>query len=183
MIYLSYGSNLHPERLKERAPSARLLGVAKLSCFALVFAKRSRKDGSGKCHIRSTGNPENFVYVAVYEIGGKEKERLDCEEGLHFGYHEESFTIVLNGQNVCGTAYVADDSYIDLQLKPMDWYREMVVLGAQFLNLPKDYIQNIRRQDAIKDKRLEAKIEWCTIQRLVAANKRVEKDRSSTQLP
>ena len=48
LLYFAYGSNLHPERLRERVPSAESLGVARLEAHVLRFHKRGR-DGSGKC--------------------------------------------------------------------------------------------------------------------------------------
>jgi hypothetical protein len=47
--YFAYGSNMETARLRERMPSAKPLGVAKLSGHELRFHKRS-KDGSGKCN-------------------------------------------------------------------------------------------------------------------------------------
>lgn len=50
--YLAYGSNLHPIRMTERVPSARVLGAIELPDHLLAFNKRST-DGSSKCLLYS----------------------------------------------------------------------------------------------------------------------------------
>ncbi len=77
MLYLAYGSNLHPTRISERVPSAILLGKAVVSDRVLQFHKRS-VDGSAKCNMtRGTGS----VHAAIYEIPVDEKPGLDRTEG------------------------------------------------------------------------------------------------------
>ena len=72
--YLAYGSNLHPRRLRERTPSARLIGTAEIPGWHLSFTKRGR-DGSGKCTISNGGDG---VHCAIYEMSRQDKKELDA---------------------------------------------------------------------------------------------------------
>lgn len=80
--YFAYGSNLHPVRLTERIPSAKLLGSVELKKHSLVFNKISI-DGSSKCSLVHTGADPDSVYGALYELAPEHKNDLD-----HFEFCE-----------------------------------------------------------------------------------------------
>lgn len=143
--YAAYGFNLHPIRLSDRVPSAKLLGKGILEGKALRFHKRS-KDGSGKCNI--VDDDKQQVYVAVYQIDESEKPALDNVEGVGYGYRTEEIRVV--GFGKCFT-YIAVDSYIDDSLKPYTWYKEMILVGCEQLEIPMTYINRIRGVDADED--------------------------------
>ena len=143
--YAAYGSNLHPIRLSERVPSAKLLGKGILERKVLRFHKRS-PDGSGKCNVADDDKQQ--VYVAVYEIDEPEKSLLDNAEGVGYGYRVEEITVA--GFGKCFT-YIAMDSYIDDSLKPYTWYKKLVLVGCEKLELPMPYIDRIRSIDADVD--------------------------------
>ena len=143
--YAAYGFNLHPIRLSDRVPSAKLIGKGILEGKDLRFHKRS-KDGSGKCNI--VDDDKQQVYVAVYEIDESEKPALDNAEGVGYGYRTEEVKVVEFGE--CFT-YIAEDSYIDDSLKPYTWYKEMLLVGCENLEVPMTYINRIRGVDADED--------------------------------
>jgi len=136
MLYAAYGSNLHPMRLGERVPSARLLGTAALPGWGLRFHKRS-VDGSGKCNLVPAAGA---AHVAVYEMAAAERGRLDRAEGLGVGYRIEQIDVAGFGE--CFT-YLAMASHIDDSLRPYTWYRELVRLGCEHLGFPRPYIDGI----------------------------------------
>jgi len=137
MRYAAYGSNLHPHRLRERAPSARLLGTVRLHGWRLRFHKRGQ-DGSAKCNI--IAGP-GAIYAAIFEVEIHHKQQLDELEGLHVGYEE---THVFAGRfGTCAT-YLATESHIDDQLLPFSWYRELVLAACEVHGFPKDYVDGIR---------------------------------------
>lgn len=143
--YAAYGSNLHPLRLAERLPGAKLLGSACVPQLDLAFDKRSRLDGSGKCRFAPGGNG---LYVAVYVLNGPQRSKLDAIEGLGAGYdHAE---IDVPGFGPCLT-YSAQPDWLDTTLSPYDWYREIVLLGAEFLEFPATYIQRIEAVASMPD--------------------------------
>jgi len=144
MLYAAYGSNLHPLRLSLRLPTARFAGTTKLGGNRLCFHKRS-KDQSGKCNIVS-GN--NSVHLAIYELNGEEKAKLDQIEGVGMGYSVEKIEVPDFGE--CFT-YVATASFIDDDLRPYSWYKELVLAGCESLMLPNGYIRAIQEIAAIVD--------------------------------
>ena len=109
--YIAYGSNLHPVRLRERLPSARLVGPAFLPGRTLEFHKRS-VDGSAKCTIVSGGEG---VHVAIYDVSGDDKRRLDEIEGVGRGYSDERIDVP--GFSECAT-YVAESTHVVTELEP-----------------------------------------------------------------
>ncbi len=144
MLYAAYGSNLHPLRLSLRLPKCRYEGTAAMTGRRLCFHKRS-KDQSGKCNIVSG---DDSIHVAVYELDEQEKAKLDQIEGVGSGYSVEA--IEVPGFGDCFT-YVATASYIDDELRPYAWYKELVLVGCDALSLPIDYITKIQDVAAIDD--------------------------------
>ncbi len=144
MLYAAYGSNLHPLRLSLRLPEARFEGTAAIPGRRLCFHKRS-KDHSGKCNIVACSSS---VHVAVYELDEQQKIRLDQIEGVGSGYTVEA--IEVPGFGECLT-YAATASYIDDELRPYSWYKELVLVGCDALGLPGSYIARIREIASIND--------------------------------
>jgi len=140
--YFAYGSNLHPVRLQQRVPSARLLGCVKVSNHRLLFNKQSH-DGSGKCHLLKTGVTGRSVYGAIYQMQPQHKESLDQHEGKGNGYMDQPIDLHLDGQDLSCFTYLAQDSHIVDNIKPYHWYKELVELGARYCQFPDAYIQQI----------------------------------------
>ncbi len=110
----------------------------------------SSKDGSAKCDVQVTDNPDQRVYGVVYRIAEAEKPGLDQAEGLGFGYEQKNILVGLqDGAVVQAFCYYA--TKINLQLKPLDWYKEHVLRGARENSLPEAYIRSIEAIDAIPD--------------------------------
>lgn len=144
MLYAAYGSNLHPVRLRARIPAARPVTTHLLDGRSLAFHKRGR-DGSGKCSLVPGGAG---AHVAIYEIGEDDKRILDAIEGLGCGYREEILDLPGIGQ--CAT-YVAEAAYVDDSLRPYDWYRELVLLGAAAQRFPREYLERISGVATVED--------------------------------
>lgn len=144
MLYAAYGSNLHPLRLQQRTPSARLLGTAFSPDYSLRFQKWSL-DGSGKCGIFKGSSG---VHFAIYELAGEDKSVLDKIEGVGLGYEVE--IIDLPDFDECIT-YVPARSHVRHELAPYDWYHEIVLLGCEHHGFPTDYIDRIRQETVSED--------------------------------
>lgn len=142
--YVAYGSNLHPLRLTQRVPSARLLGTSHLPSRALEFHKRS-VDGSAKCTILEPGDG---VHVAVYDFLSEEKAWLDEIEGLGVGYEHHAIDVPEFG--ACYT-YVATSTHTSGSLNPYDWYKEIVLLGCYRHAFPCDYVARIEAIATVAD--------------------------------
>ena len=144
MLYAAYGSNLHPERLRQRVSSAMLMGKAVLHGRTLAFHKRSN-DGSAKCNIVESNGE---VHIAVYDIASEQKHDLDRIEGVGIGYQIEVLDIPVYGK--CFT-YVATETHVDESLKPFTWYRELVVVGCEYLRVPDHYLEGVGAVESLRD--------------------------------
>lgn len=150
MHYLAYGSNLHPVRLAERVPSAQLVGTVQLAGYRLMFHKRGR-DLSGKCNLYRTVNAADQVHGALYEMASDHKSVLDRFEDVGNGYRDVPLQLTCMGRNYSCFTYVAESTHIDEHLKPYHWYKALVVLGAEHMGMPRDYIAALHAVDALDD--------------------------------
>lgn len=158
IYYFAYGSNLHPLRLKERVPSAELVGVAKNPCHKLIFHKRGRDD-SAKCNMRNTGHESDLVCGAIYKLNPEHKDELDRFEGNGYGYVDKEITLEHNGDEHTCFTYIAQQSYIVGSLKPYHWYKKLVIMGARYLDFPSYYISSIEAVESIEDPDHERRLE------------------------
>ncbi len=147
--YFAYGSNLSVARLRARIPEARVVCVASLAGYRLAFHKRSLKDGSGKCNAFQTGDSGDCLLGVVYDIPPAAWPGLDAIEGP--GYERRIVTVarpvgsLMQVQTYIGIL-LADG------LRPMDWYKRHVLLGAREHDFPQSYLEAIaavpEQQDA-----------------------------------
>lgn len=148
LYYLAYGSNLHPVRLGERVPSARLLGWVGLDGCRLAF-HTAGEDGSGKCDLVVTGTETDRAYAALYELAEGEKPNLDGAEGPPYRIAE--WRVPLAGETYPAFVYLARKEAVDPASVPYAWYRDVVWRGAQYLGLPDDYVARIGTVAARQD--------------------------------
>ncbi len=148
--YFAYGSNLHPQRLIERVPSARLLGTSILRQHRLVFHKIGI-DGSGKCSLIKTELEGDAVLGAIYTFEIEHKSLLDEFESLGRGYHDQKIVVEYDGMQFDCITYIAQPDFTDSSLSPFHWYKQLVLLGARHLAFPEAYIDSISRVLSIED--------------------------------
>ncbi len=67
VLNFAYGSNMLVARIRERAPSARPLGVAELRGHELRWHKAGM-DGSAKCDVVASSDPRAVVLGVVYAL-------------------------------------------------------------------------------------------------------------------
>ncbi|EIJ0985386.1 gamma-glutamylcyclotransferase family protein [Vibrio vulnificus] len=153
MKYFAYGSNMSLTRLRERVPSAERVGMFSLKEHDLAFHKSS-KDGSGKCDAYFTGNMEDNIFGALFEIDENEKRSLDRAEGLGYGYDEKVVQVEDDQGNFFeAITYVATN--IDGSLVPYSWYLNHVIVGAQETGVPVSYLEKIQAVTTIEDSNKE----------------------------
>ncbi|MEM6581951.1 MAG: gamma-glutamylcyclotransferase family protein [Pseudomonadota bacterium] len=182
MLYLAYGSNLHPLRLQERVPSAALVGVVRLDGYRMLFAKQSH-DGSGKCMIVPAQENLAVVYGAIYEIEPGEKPRLDAAEGRGAGYEDHSLSCEWAGETISPFTYLAQEGYIDADLRPYRWYLDMAIEGARYHGFADDYIAALAKTSAIPDPDAERNREnQARVAAMVACNKQRARPGSDFEL-
>lgn len=147
MLYLAYGSNLHPLRLQARLPNSRLVAVTTIDGFQIAFNKRGQ-DGSGKCNL-IPGSTGAASFGALYRIDQTDIAELDQIES---GYRRCQLSVELDGSSHDGSSqihqaftYKAKTESIDNSLQPFVWYHSLVMAGARFLNFELSYQQQLRQ--------------------------------------
>ena len=145
MKYFAYGSNLLPSRIQQRLGSIVSIGKAILIDHQLNFSKVSI-DGSGKCSIWSFAGQS--VYGVVYDLALESKNLLDEIEGVGKGY--ESVMYDISGYGEC-FAYVAQAPYIDNNVAPYEWYKQLVLEGCRFHSFHSEYIRMVESFDSVPD--------------------------------
>lgn len=133
--YVAYGSNLHPLRLQQRAPSASPLAVVHLRHQLVTFHKRSN-DGSGKCNL--TPDDDSTSYGVLYKMTPHDMTALDAAEGPE--YLRQLLQVTIGNKIYTPTVYIARSESIDASLVPYCWYRDLVVQGARYFNFPASYV-------------------------------------------
>jgi gamma-glutamylcyclotransferase (GGCT)/AIG2-like uncharacterized protein YtfP len=149
--YLAYGSNLHPRRLAERVPSAKVIGVLDLSGYKLAFHKKS-SDGSGKCMFYAGQDSNQKMYCVLYELDAGEKAALDAVEGGGAGYSVEQIKVTFAGKVYKAFLYNVEPAFVVSELSPYSWYKKLVLAGAKYHGFPADYIEAIKSVRSIVDR-------------------------------
>jgi gamma-glutamylcyclotransferase len=148
--YFAYGSNLHPLRLRERTPSARVMGKALLRGYRLKLHKRGR-DLSAKCDAARTGRRQDLVRGVVYRIARGERRFLDREEQIGTGYDRVRLLVSLHGRPRLVFTYVARPEAIAQGLRPFDWYLDYVLRGGRYHGLSGRYLAGLARTERQRD--------------------------------
>ena len=153
MIYFAYGSNLCMSWLQSRTPSAEKSDTGVLREHRLKFHKVSINDHSGKCNAFPSGKQSDFIWGTLYEIPEDEVHLLDAAEDLGISYQKREVKIRSGheGNIVYATTYIAMEATIDEDAVPFDWYKRLVVLGAESHNFPEEYITRIRQIESQQD--------------------------------
>lgn len=136
-LYFAYGSNLHPLRLAERAPSSVLVGVAGLADHGLRCHKLA-SDGSAKCDVVPEAG--GMVRGALFRLDECDLPRLDAAEQ---GYDRVEVRVSVEGRARDAFTYRARPERIAPELLPYRWYRELVLLGARHHGLPEAYVASL----------------------------------------
>lgn len=147
--YFAYGSNMSPERLQKRVPSAKFIGVFLLARYELKFHKTG-KDGSAKADAFFTGKDSHSILGVLYSIDNREKKYLDEAEGLGYGYEEKEVKVQAeSGEIAVGFLYYATN--INSTLRPFSWYMHHILKGAENARLPRSYVYQISHIQTVED--------------------------------
>jgi hypothetical protein len=138
-------------RLRKRVPSCKPLGIATLPGHALRFHKRSM-DKSGKCNAFASGN-DNSVIGVLFSFDPAERAKLDEAEGDGRGFDHAMVTVINEeGRRRKVLTYRSIPEYIDDNLRPYRWYKDLVLAGGTEHGLPPEYIaEYIQSVKAIED--------------------------------
>lgn len=152
MYYFAYGSNMCTARLARRVPSVRPAGPAWLDGHRLHWHLVGN-DGSGKCNVVDTGDPDDRVHGVLFELDATRLDALHAAEGPAYDFLELA-TGHAGGQ-VTAAIYRGRAEWLDDALAPFAWYRDFVVTGAAEHGLPADWIAGLGRVPARPDPDVE----------------------------
>lgn len=138
------------QRLQKRCKSTRVIGPAWVDGYNLAFHKRS-KDGSGKATLIETDDAAARAYGVIFSIDEKETDDLDRAEGAGYACIKDFKVFSDPTTTVEVITYLAAPEACDAALVPYDWYRDLVIAGAQQNDLPDDYIKRLEAVAADPD--------------------------------
>lgn len=147
VLYFAYGSNLDFAQMKQRCPSARFAGVAKLPGRRLAFTRWSK--GRNGAVADAVPDPAAEVWGVVYEITAEDLLALDGYEGSAPGgsrnaYLRERCTVWLNSED---QRPVEVEVYFAVPQEnpglPSRDYRDQILRGARDWGLPPDDIAQV----------------------------------------
>jgi len=156
MFYFAYGSNLDWKQMKERCPSTSFYCRASLSNYRMDFTRESSKRGCGVADIVKDNNYK--VYGVVYRINEEDLGKLDKHEDYvpqrDNNAYERIEIIVFEEDNkekpITAFTYEVVEKEFG-KFKPNKDYKNLIVTGAKYWKLPKEYIKFLENIEIMKD--------------------------------
>jgi len=105
--YIAYGSNLSVEQMAMRCPDARIIGMAALQDWKLVF----------RTHATIEPADGRVVPVLIWEISDRDEERLDLYEGYPTYYTKRDMVVTMtdldgkNPQEITAMVYLMEKGH------------------------------------------------------------------------
>lgn len=142
VIYFSYGSNMHKDRMQQRCPQARYAGTAQLYGWKFQYDGGPRNSLSGLpvSNIVPSTN-DSVVWGVLYILQLSDISLLDDQENAPHHYQRHTVSVILSGSN-----QVEAVTYMRQPLStghPDKRYRGIVLLGAKESGLPRGYINQV----------------------------------------
>lgn len=136
-LYFAYGSNLDIEQMRQRCPSARVIGVGRLSDHRLAFSRYSDSRGGGVADI--VPDEGQVVWGLLYDVSERDlKGNLDRYEGYprHYTRLRLRIETLTEGEPDAWVYSVVDkDEYIE----PDSHYLGIIRTAADRLGFPEEY--------------------------------------------
>ena len=117
--YIAYGSNLSVEQMAIRCPDARIVGMAALKDWKLVF----------KFHADIVPCEDRVVPVLVWEISERDEQNLDLYEGFPHYYTKRDLEITMtdldgkNPQQITAMVYTMTGTHQTLRQPNRSYYK------------------------------------------------------------
>lgn len=133
-LYVAYGSNMNLNQMKYRCPKSKPIGKAYLHGYELVFNYHA--------DVIPTGNPNDVVPVALWEIDPTEWKRLDMYEGYPRYYIRETVTVKTeDGKEVEAIVYVMAKDRKGRYAPSADYFYG-IVEGCKDFGIPTDHLRD-----------------------------------------
>ena len=122
--YIAYGSNLNLPQMKQRCPTAKVVGTAEIEDYELLF--RGSKTGAYATIEPCVGSR---VPVMIWSVKPKDEMALDRYEGYPRFYDKEAMALEVDGKIVSAFVYVMTEG---LRLGiPSDSYMKTIEEGYE----------------------------------------------------
>lgn len=105
--YISYGSNLSVEQMAHRCPDAKVVGMAAIKDWKLVF----------RVHANIEPCAGRVVPVLIWEISGRDERNLDFYEGYPSYYYKQDMAVTMTDldgkdpQEITAMVYLMNDGH------------------------------------------------------------------------
>lgn len=141
VYYFAYGSNMNPERMRERGAHFTQIERYALKGYALKFNKASSKEpGRGCANI--VVDEKCIVEGVLYKINVAGLYNLDRHEGYPVEYDRVRLIFELNGSEETVKTYMANPGKTREGLYPSRSYIEHLLKAREFLS--EDYYRYIK---------------------------------------
>ena len=147
MYYFAYGSNMDPERMRERLGRLPERKAASLAGWILKFNKiASRNPREGYANIMQQNGA--VTEGILYDITDAETGKLDVKEGYPDHYNKVALQVRLgNDTEVRAMTYVAQHDKVNDSLKPSRDYLRHLLADMEFLS--EGYIRKLEAVETI----------------------------------
>jgi hypothetical protein len=139
-LYAAYGSNMHPEQMRERCPHSPSAGTGWLMGWRLTFG--GEEHGWDGALAMVVPDPDSSVFVALWDVSPRDLEVLEYWESANTGlYNRIKLRInTLEGEQVA-SVYILDGYEGGL---PSARYLGLIAEGAEAAGAPDDYVAELR---------------------------------------
>ncbi|NLG55694.1 MAG: gamma-glutamylcyclotransferase [Rhodococcus sp.] len=144
-IYAAYGSNMHPEQMKQRCPHSPMAGTGWLDGWRLTFS--GEDIGWEGALATVVEEPGSRVFVVLYDVPEEDEKSLDRWEGSELGFHRKIRVRIdkTDGESVLAWLYVLDAYEGGL---PSARYIGVVADAAEIAGAPDDYVLALRTRNS-----------------------------------
>ena len=142
-LYAAFASNLDPNQMAERCPYSPLRGTGWIVGWRLTFGGEELGwEGAMATIVEDATDPENQVFVALYDVSPQDVERLDEWEWLDQGIYRKIHVRVqtLDGERLAWV-YVLNAYEGGL---PSARYLGILAEAAEAAGAPDDYVAALR---------------------------------------
>jgi gamma-glutamylcyclotransferase (GGCT)/AIG2-like uncharacterized protein YtfP len=139
-IYAAYGSNLDPDQMHQRCPHSPAMGTGWLPGWRLTFG--AEDVGWEGALATIVEDPDDQVFVMLYDITDGDAQELDSWEGADAGVYDKIRLRVqtLDG-DVLAWVYVLNGYEGGL---PSARYLGLIAEAAEAAGAPDDYVHDLR---------------------------------------
>lgn len=151
--YFAYGSNMNPDRVRQRKMSFESAASGHLFDYSLRFNKRSVKypgTAAANVMVSAKGVTEGVLYRLVEPV---QIEMMDPYEGYPVRYTRIALPIVTKAGVVEAWVYIANEDHVTEGLVPARWYLNHLLAGRDYLTA--SYFENLCQTKCLHDSDIE----------------------------